>query len=44
MHAVVSAGMEFLFFEWRGDTKGIRSLELVYSGSAGKATLSLDKP
>lgn len=33
-----------LFFEWRGDTKGIRSLELVYSGPAGKATLALDKP
>lgn len=33
-----------LFFEWRGDTKGIHSMELLYSGLAGKATLALQKP
>jgi hypothetical protein len=33
-----------LFFEWRTDTKGIHSMELVYSGPAGKATLALEKP
>jgi hypothetical protein len=31
----------FLFFEYRGKTQGIRSLELVYSGPAGSATLAL---
>ena len=30
-----------LFFQYRGRTKGIRSLELIYSGEAGKATLEL---
>jgi len=30
-----------LFFRYGGATKGIRSLELIYSGPAGKATLSL---
>jgi hypothetical protein len=40
--ALPQAGL--LFFEWRGDTKGMRSLELMYSGPAGKATLALDKP
>jgi len=30
-----------LFFEHRGETKKIKSLELIYSGPAGKATLSL---
>jgi hypothetical protein len=31
----------FLFFEYRGKTQSIRSLELVYSGPAGSATLAL---
>jgi hypothetical protein len=30
-----------IFFQYGGRVKGIRSLELVYAGSAGKATLSL---
>lgn len=30
-----------LFFEHRGETKHIKSLELIYSGPAGKATLAL---
>ena len=30
-----------LFFDYRGKTQGIRSLELVYSGSAGNATIKL---
>jgi hypothetical protein len=30
-----------LFFEYRGKTQGIRSLELIYSGAAGNATLML---
>ncbi len=30
-----------LFFPYRGKTKGIHSLELIYTGSAGKATLAL---
>jgi hypothetical protein len=30
-----------LFFQYRGKVKNIESMELVYSGSAGKATLSL---
>jgi hypothetical protein len=30
-----------LFFEHRGETKKIKSLDLVYSGPAGKASLSL---
>jgi len=30
-----------LFFEYRGKTDNIRSLELIYSGPAGKATLAL---
>lgn len=33
-----------LFFEWRTDTKNIRSMELVVTGAAGKATLALEKP
>ncbi len=40
--ALPQAGL--LFFEWHGDTKGIRSMELLYSGLAGKATLGLEKP
>ena len=31
----------FLYFPYGGKTKGIRSLELIYSGAAGKATLDL---
>lgn len=30
-----------LFFQYRGKEKGIHSVELMYSGSAGKATLNL---
>jgi len=30
-----------LFFEYRGKTDNIKSLELIYSGPAGKATLAL---
>lgn len=30
-----------LFFLYRGKTEGIKSLELIYSGAAGKATLTL---
>jgi hypothetical protein len=33
-----------LFFEWRGETKNIRSMELIYNGPAGKATLALHQP
>jgi hypothetical protein len=40
--ALPQAGL--LFFEWRADTKGIRSMELVYGGPAGNATLTLEKP
>ncbi len=40
--ALPQAGL--LFFEWRADTKGIRSMELEYNGPAGKATLALEKP
>ncbi len=31
-----------IFFEYRGKRDGIRSLELIYSGSAGNATLALE--
>jgi hypothetical protein len=31
-----------LFFSFRGKTDGIHSLELIYSGPAGKATLALE--
>jgi hypothetical protein len=30
-----------LFFEFRGKTQSIKSLELIYSGPAGNATLAL---
>jgi hypothetical protein len=30
-----------IFFQYRGKTKGINSVELIYSGTAGKATLAL---
>jgi hypothetical protein len=31
----------FLYFEYRGNMKGVRSLELVYAGPAGKVTIPL---
>jgi hypothetical protein len=31
-----------LFFEYRGNTKKIKSIELIYEGPAGKATLDLE--
>ena len=31
----------FLYFEYRGNLKGVRALELIYSGPAGKATIPL---
>jgi hypothetical protein len=37
--ALPQAGL--LFFLYRGKTEGIRSLELIYSGAAGNATLTL---
>jgi hypothetical protein len=37
--ALPQAGL--LFFEYRGKTQGIRSLELIYSGSAGNASVAL---
>jgi hypothetical protein len=37
--ALPQAGM--LFFEYHGKAEGIRSLELIYSGPAGNATLAL---
>jgi len=37
--ALPAAGL--LFFEYRGKPENIRSLELIYSGPAGKATLAL---
>jgi hypothetical protein len=37
--ALPQAGL--IFFQYRGKTTGIHSLELVYSGPAGKATLAL---
>jgi hypothetical protein len=30
-----------IFFQYRGQAKGIHSVELVYGGSAGTATLAL---
>jgi hypothetical protein len=38
--ALPAAGL--LFFEYRGKPESIRSLELIYSGAAGKATLALE--
>jgi hypothetical protein len=40
--ALPQAGL--LFFEFHGETKSIHSMELLYSGPAGKATLALQKP
>jgi hypothetical protein len=37
--ALPQAGL--LFFEYRGKTQSIRSLELIYTGSSGNATLTL---
>ncbi len=37
--ALPQAGL--LFFQYRGKTKGIQSLELIYTGPAGTATLTL---
>jgi hypothetical protein len=37
--ALPQAGL--IFFQYRGQTKSIRSLELIYAGPAGKATLAL---
>jgi hypothetical protein len=37
--ALPQAGL--LFFQYRGKAEGIKSLELIYSGAAGKATLTL---
>jgi hypothetical protein len=37
--ALPQAGL--LFFEFKGKTQNIRSIELIYSGSAGNATLTL---
>ena len=37
--ALPQAGL--LFFEYRGKTQSIRSLELIYTGAAGSATLAL---
>ncbi len=31
-----------LFFQYRGKTQGIHSIELIYAGSAGKATVKLE--
>lgn len=40
--ALPQAGL--LFFEWHAETKGIHSMELIYNGPTGKATLGLQKP
>jgi hypothetical protein len=40
--ALPQAGL--LFFEYHGETKGIKSMELIYSGATGKATLVLHQP
>lgn len=37
--ALPQAGL--IFFQYRSNTKNIESIDLIYSGSAGKATLSL---
>ena len=37
--ALPQAGL--IFFEYRGKTERIHSLELIYTGPAGKATLTL---
>jgi hypothetical protein len=40
-HALPQAGL--LYFAYRGKTENIRSIELVYSSAAGKATLTLQR-
>jgi hypothetical protein len=40
--ALPQAGL--LYFEWRGLTKNIHSMELLYNGPTGKATLALHQP
>jgi len=30
-----------IFFQYRGKSKGIHSMELMYAGAAGKATIAL---
>jgi hypothetical protein len=37
--ALPQAGL--IFFQYRGKTKSIHSIELIYAGPAGKATLTL---
>jgi hypothetical protein len=37
--ALPQAGL--IFFQYRGKTKDIHSIELLYAGTAGKATLAL---
>ena len=32
----------FIYFQYRGKSEGIKSLELLYEGAAGKATLPLE--
>lgn len=32
----------FLYFQYRGKAEGIRSLELIYEGSAGQATITME--
>jgi hypothetical protein len=39
--ALPQAGL--LFFQYRGKEKGINSLELIYSGAAGKGTVTLQR-
>jgi hypothetical protein len=33
-----------LYFEWHGETKAIRTMDLLYNGPTGKATLALHQP
>ncbi len=39
--ALPQAGL--IFFQYRGKEKGINSMELIYSGPAGKVTLNLQR-
>jgi hypothetical protein len=38
-HALPEAGL--LFFQYRGKTESIHSIELIYAGPAGEVTLNL---
>jgi hypothetical protein len=38
-HALPQAGL--LYFQYRGKSESIRSIELIYTSAAGKATLTL---